>query len=437
MFNLFLAVSPEIFIINATFILLIHGVVFSTSKKYDYPPLVSNVVWLGLLSVARLGGQHALGCGGAIIVQIPNLKQHRIWTTGNHSIGGHLILLPLQGWLIVRSRLEYPWFWKAHESERYVECATETTLSGRKERAVDDNEKGRHVWTGEMDERKVSCHGVGNSPRLIGLRPLAFRIPLNGCGSGTQVWSCQVRHSVHEPKTYLHSKLLNLTRSITLWTSPPESLRPHEDCSTSLGRRVFSSLPCTIDLLPLLLLELLDIDLRDTRPGARGRDAAIDGPIGRAVAQNLLLSNCPIDPISIYMKKKSCNEGDSYLYKWYFELGTSMKRLTILLYLLSCSAGSVAQDLWSLSEPDEKNVITSYGLVENDSDLVHGLLEVEGALVGSSRIEKDYSQFDNDRVTLLLWPELRNPLDMMQKGSWSILDQRFLYEKYQSEFEEG
>ncbi|XP_049406237.1 protein Ycf2-like [Solanum stenotomum] len=26
---------------------------------------------------------------------------------------------------------------------------------------------------------------------------------------------------------------------------------------------------------------------------------------------------------------------------------------------------------------------------------------------------------------------------MMQKGSWSILDQRFLYEKYESEFEEG
>ncbi|GFP89300.1 protein ycf2, partial [Phtheirospermum japonicum] len=29
--------------------------------------------------------------------------------------------------------------------------------------------------------------------------------------------------------------------------------------------------------------------------------------IGRAVTQNVLLSNCPIDPISIYMKKKSCN----------------------------------------------------------------------------------------------------------------------------------
>lgn len=42
------------------------------------------------------------------------------------------------------------------------------------------------------------------------------------------VWSRQVRHSVHEPETYLHSKLPNLTRSVTLWTSPPGSLRPHE-----------------------------------------------------------------------------------------------------------------------------------------------------------------------------------------------------------------
>nr|YP_009684238.1 hypothetical chloroplast RF21 [Pseudostellaria heterophylla]YP_009684255.1 hypothetical chloroplast RF21 [Pseudostellaria heterophylla]QDP18179.1 hypothetical chloroplast RF21 [Pseudostellaria heterophylla]QDP18180.1 hypothetical chloroplast RF21 [Pseudostellaria heterophylla] len=159
--------------------------------------------------------------------------------------------------------------------------------------------------------------------------------------------------------------------------------------------------------------------------------------IGRAVAQNVLLSNCPIDPISIYMKKKSCNEGDSSLYKWYFELGTSMKKLTILLYLLSCSAGLVAQDLWSLPGPDEKNRITSYGLVENDSDLVHGLLKVEGALVGSPRTEKDFSQFDNDRVTLFLRPELRNPLDMMQNGSCSILDHRFLYEKYESELEKG
>ncbi|KAK9082285.1 hypothetical protein Syun_031743 [Stephania yunnanensis] len=69
--------------------------------------------------------------------------------------------------------------------------------------------------------------------------------------------------------------------------------------------------------------------------------------------------------------------------------------------------------------------------------IIHGLLEVESVLVGSSRTEKDCSQFDNDRVTLLLRSEPRNPLDMMQNGSCSIVDQRFLYEKHESEFEEG
>ncbi|ERM95979.1 hypothetical protein AMTR_s05677p00002800 [Amborella trichopoda] len=86
-FNRFLAVFPEIFIINATFISLIHGVVFSTSKKDDYPLLVSNVGWLGLLSVARLGGQRALGCGGAIIALLPNLMWHQVRTTENRSMG--------------------------------------------------------------------------------------------------------------------------------------------------------------------------------------------------------------------------------------------------------------------------------------------------------------------------------------------------------------
>lgn len=156
--------------------------------------------------------------------------------------------------------------------------------------------------------------------------------------------------------------------------------------------------------------------------------------IGRAVSQNLLLSNFSIDPISIYMKKKSCNVGDSDLYKWYLELGTSMKKLTILLYLLSCSAGSVAQNLWSLTGPNEKNDgITSYRLLYNDSDLVHGLLEVESALLGSSQTG---SPFDNDGVTFLLRPEPRNPINMIQNGSRSILDHRFLYEKYESGFEE-
>ncbi|KAH0669857.1 hypothetical protein KY285_024156 [Solanum tuberosum] len=131
------------------------------------------------------------------------------------------------------------------------------------------------------------------------------------------------------------------------------------------------------------------IDTNTTRSALHRQTWDLRSQIGRVVEQNVLLSNCPIDPISIYMKKKSCSDGDFYLYKCYFELGMSMKRLTILLYLLSCSAGFVAQDLLSLSVPDKKNGITSYGLVENYSDLIHGLLEVEGALVGSSWTEKD------------------------------------------------
>nr|YP_010474811.1 hypothetical protein RF2 [Corydalis fargesii]YP_010474824.1 hypothetical protein RF2 [Corydalis fargesii]UVH69098.1 hypothetical protein RF2 [Corydalis fargesii]UVH69111.1 hypothetical protein RF2 [Corydalis fargesii] len=154
--------------------------------------------------------------------------------------------------------------------------------------------------------------------------------------------------------------------------------------------------------------------------------------IGRAVAQNVLLRNGSIDPISIYLKKRFPS---SDLYNWYFELATSMKRLTRLLYLLSCSAGSVAHDLWSLPGPDEKNGITSY-LVETDSALVRGLLEVfEGEGTLSSRTEKEGSQFDNDRVTLLLRSERRNPFAMMQNGFGSRVDPKFLYEKDESEFE--
>ncbi|CAL5182870.1 unnamed protein product [Lathyrus oleraceus] len=135
------------------------------------------------------------------------------------------------------------------------------------------------------------------------------------------------------------------------------------------------------------------------------------------------------------MKKTSCQEGDSYLYKWYVELGTSMKKLTILLYLLSCSAGSVAQDFLSLPGLNENNDgITSYRLLENDSDLVHGLLEIEGALLGPSETG---SRLDNDGVPLLLRSEPRNPLNMIQNGFSSIVDHRFLYEIYESGFEEG
>nr|YP_009433354.1 hypothetical chloroplast RF21 [Zostera marina]YP_009433371.1 hypothetical chloroplast RF21 [Zostera marina]ATD85264.1 hypothetical chloroplast RF21 [Zostera marina]ATD85281.1 hypothetical chloroplast RF21 [Zostera marina] len=152
--------------------------------------------------------------------------------------------------------------------------------------------------------------------------------------------------------------------------------------------------------------------------------------IGRAVAQNVFLSNCSIDPIYIYMKKKPRKGRDSYLYKWYFELGTSMKKLTILLFFLVVPPDRPLKIFGLHSYPVKKNILF-YGFLENDFDLVYGLLEVEGALVGSSRTEKDCSQFANNRV---IRSESKNLLDTMQNISFSLINRRFLYRK--SEFEE-
>nr|YP_010158649.1 Ycf2 protein [Campanula zangezura]QRG30855.1 Ycf2 protein [Campanula zangezura] len=151
--------------------------------------------------------------------------------------------------------------------------------------------------------------------------------------------------------------------------------------------------------------------------------------IGRVVVHYLLLRDCPIDPISIYMNKRFCPERDPYLYRWYYQLGMSMKKLTILIYVLNCSAGLVAQDLWSRSELNANNGIALGSFVENNSDLVHGLLEIEGVLEGFLPTEKHCSQFDKDRVPVLRRPEPRKPSDMIHNGFWSMIDQSMIYQK--------
>ena len=92
------------------------------------------------------------------------------------------------------------------------------------------------------------------------------------------------------------------------------------------------------------------------------------------------------------MKKKSCNEGNSYLYKWYSELGMRMKKLTILLHFLSCSIGLIAQDLWSLPEPDDKKGIMivlyllsySIGSIAQDFGLYLNPMKKMGSLLMDS-----------------------------------------------------
>ena len=49
--NDFIIVLPEIFLVIATIVLLVYGVVYTTSKQKNYPILHTNITWLSLLSL--------------------------------------------------------------------------------------------------------------------------------------------------------------------------------------------------------------------------------------------------------------------------------------------------------------------------------------------------------------------------------------------------
>ena len=49
--NDFYALFPELFLTTVTMVLLMFGVVWSTSKAHGYPVLVHTVAWLGVWSV--------------------------------------------------------------------------------------------------------------------------------------------------------------------------------------------------------------------------------------------------------------------------------------------------------------------------------------------------------------------------------------------------
>lgn len=60
-------------------------------------------------------------------------------------------------------------------------------------------------------------------------------------------------------------------------------------------------------------------------------------PPDHPLQENIFLSNCSIESIYLFIwRRNHITNGLTYLYKRYFELGMSIKKLTILLYLLSC-----------------------------------------------------------------------------------------------------
>lgn len=49
--NDFKALVPELFLVSTTIFLLVYGVIYSTSEKKNYPLLLGNISWLGMLSL--------------------------------------------------------------------------------------------------------------------------------------------------------------------------------------------------------------------------------------------------------------------------------------------------------------------------------------------------------------------------------------------------
>ena len=49
--NDFKAILPELFLVSACILLLLYGVILSTSKESNYPLLINNISWLSMLSL--------------------------------------------------------------------------------------------------------------------------------------------------------------------------------------------------------------------------------------------------------------------------------------------------------------------------------------------------------------------------------------------------
>nr|YP_010471525.1 hypothetical protein RF2 [Gastrodia flexistyla]UVG40864.1 hypothetical protein RF2 [Gastrodia flexistyla] len=166
--------------------------------------------------------------------------------------------------------------------------------------------------------------------------------------------------------------------------------------------------------------------------------------IGRAFINNIFIRNFILDPISIYMKNKSYIRWNYSLYKWYLEFGTSIKKLTILFYIFSCSAGLIAKDLFYLYEDEGSNKIILYEFLDNEFYIVKGLLQLEGDvsiyLPNFFGIERELHNFYNNKITLfnrlklIYWQEW---FDVIKDKLFSIIYNQFIFIKknYELEFD--
>nr|YP_009268393.1 hypothetical protein [Tsuga chinensis]BAV19299.1 hypothetical protein [Tsuga chinensis] len=151
----------------------------------------------------------------------------------------------------------------------------------------------------------------------------------------------------------------------------------------------------------------------DNQVGFGQNDDRILYKIGKAVIQNTLRRNSPMNPLST--KKELWKKRFSYLSEWYLEPSiaeTTMKELTILPHILGCLAGSAARDSWSISERNRENWISLDRFAEHDFNLASSLLEsllVEFPWLGICR-----GKSDKDQITFSPQPKTINNLDIIR-----------------------
>ncbi|KAG8369425.1 hypothetical protein BUALT_Bualt14G0012300 [Buddleja alternifolia] len=223
-------------------------------------------------------------------------------------------------------------------------------------------------------------------------RPLKLHPNLRSLGSLLKIERLEIRprYSLNPPKTHIFKGFFPRGGTWIVESASPSSLNKREGVSIESSLRWLedkSNSMIGIAEVSSASDDIDNINASDSIDASDDIDRGLDTELELLTMMNALTMDMmpEIDRFYIILQ---------------FELAKAMSPCIIWipnihdLDVNDCSAGSVAQDLWSLPGPNEKNGMTSYELVENDSILVHGLLEVEGAL-------------------------------------------RFLYENYKSEFEEG
>nr|QYB22628.1 hypothetical protein RF2 [Prumnopitys amara] len=146
--------------------------------------------------------------------------------------------------------------------------------------------------------------------------------------------------------------------------------------------------------------------------------------VGKAFIQHTLRSMDPLFAHQDFWSKRSF-----YLSHWYLEpsiAGASIKELTIFCHILSCLAGSAAQDSWFISERNRENWLPIDKFIKNDFALASSLLE-SFLIEFSLGISRSKSKFDKSIILTFAGQDIvTNHFNMMQKGISYYVNKKIL-----------